>query len=96
MPERRTGGGRISAAAAIQFDPTERNREASNLYQNARRRDLAARTADNYPAPRPRPRPRTSDGWPVEIRNGLPPLKPYPICNTCGRRGHLEMGHADA
>jgi hypothetical protein len=64
----------VFRSGALQFDPTTQHNAA---YQNARRRDLAARTADNYPAPGPRPRPQTRDGYPVQVRNGLPPHVSY-------------------
>jgi len=92
MPEPRAGRGRdFTASPALQYDTTSKH---ENDYQQRRRADSHGDRAplggDKYRARR-----RTSAGWAVEVRNGLP-FKPYILCNTCGQRGHLEAGHADA
>jgi hypothetical protein len=66
----------VFRSGALQFDYESRNPDTHNAMQQARRRELAARTAANYPAPGPRPRRRTHDGYPVQVRNGLP-FHPY-------------------
>lgn len=84
MPELHARRGRdFSPGPAVQYDPTAQHETG---YQRDRRRAALA-TGQR--------RRGTRDGYAVEIRNGIP-FRPYPICNSCGRRGHLEMDHADA
>ncbi len=81
------------AAVSVQYDQTDRHLAG---YQAARR-DNAARAASNYPAFRPRRRRRTSQGYPVQIRNGMPELRPRAVTDTapCGCRRRLDPAVMD-
>jgi hypothetical protein len=86
----------VFRTGSLQFDPTSRNGDTQNAYQNARRREHAARTASNYPAPGPRPRPRTRDGYPVQVRNGLPVrFRAVTDTKACGCVRRLNMAVMD-
>jgi hypothetical protein len=63
----------VFRSGALQFDPVGQHNAA---YTAQRRRDSAARTAENYPGHGPGPRTRTRDGYPVHVRNGLS-FRPY-------------------
>jgi hypothetical protein len=86
VPEPRRQRGRdFTAPALLQFDRTDVHQ---NDYQ-AQRRERAAAEADAYP--KRRRRTRTSDGYAVQVRNGLP-FRPYVYRGT----GVDQMENADA
>jgi hypothetical protein len=69
-------------SGALQFDYETRNRETMNAMQQARRRaDVATGSK-----PRARHRPRTSEGYPVQVRNGMPAPRLRVVTDTarCG------------
>jgi hypothetical protein len=69
-------------SGTLQFDASKRNLETENAVQQARRRaDVATGSK-----PRARHRPRTSQGYPVQVRNGMPAPRLRVVTDTarCG------------
>jgi hypothetical protein len=81
------------AAVSVEYDPTDRRTAGSE----AARRDIAARAADNYPAGRPSRRRRAGDGYPVQVRNGMPEPVLRPVTDTarCGCVRRLDPAVMD-